>query len=702
MKIINFMSKLKNKGFPVTITPNSSSRLALLSVILILCFTQPLFAENALQSISHQRLAGDQIQITFEFSESAPSPQAFTIANPARISLDFANVKNNLAQRSHRINIGQTNSVSTAESSDRTRAVVNLSALLSYDTRVEGNRLILVLSPSGSTAAPVPVAAADSSYQNFDNASAVSYDNGPARITNVDFRRGSNGAGRVLLTLSDPDTPITINQQGSRIIVDLIQASVSSDLQRRYDVRDFGSPVDSVSVTSSSKGVKVSVESSGEFTHLAYQTDNLYTIEVKPQTAQEAQLRRQKEKTFEGEKLSLNFQDIEVRSVLQLIADFTGLNVVVSDSVGGSVTLRLKDVPWDQALDIILDSKGLGQRQKGNVLYIAPATEIAAREQAELAAAEQLIELAPLRTEMFTLNYADAGEMATLLQAEGSSRGEDSNSIVSARGSVTIDGRTNTLLVQDTDDRLEEIRGLINTLDRPVRQVLIEARIVNASDDFTKEFGINFGVRNTDTSADETITSNFDVNLPAINVAGTIGLAIAEIPLGTALDLELSAAQIESNAEIVASPRIYTSNKHTASIEQGVEIPFLEASSSGAATVSFKKAVLSLEVTPQITRDDRINMDLSVKRDTVGQVFAGIPSIDTREINTRVHVENGQTIVLGGIFEQTLSEASTRIPFLSDIPIIGHAFKSNLKDDTQRELLIFITPKIIEEFSEFN
>lgn len=698
MIITNFMSKLKNKGLIVATTANQITRLKFLCVVLLLCLTQSLYAENALQSISHQRLAGDQIQITFEFSEVAPAPMAFTIANPARISLDFPGVKNNLAQRSHPINIGQTNGVSTAESSDRTRAVINLSSLISYDTRVEGNRLIVTMSPSGSYDAPAPVATSNS-YDSY----ADSYDAGPARITNVDFRRGTNGAGRVLLTLSDPNTPITIKQQGNKIIVDLMEASVSSDMQRRYDVRDFGSPVESVSVTSGAKGSKVSVEATGEYTHLAYQTDNLYTIEVKPQTEQEAQLRKLKEQTFEGEKLSLNFQDIEVRSVLQLIADFTGLNVVVSDSVGGSVTLRLKDVPWDQALDIILDSKGLGQRQKGNVLYIAPATEIAAREQAELAAAAQNKELAPLRTEMFTLNYADAGEMAMLLQSnQTSSRDNDNNSIISARGSVTIDSRTNTLLVQDTDDKLEEIRGLIDSLDRPVRQVLIEARIVNASDDFTKEFGINFGVSNTNTSADETITSNFDINLPATNVAGSLGLAIAEIPLGTAIDLELSAAQIESNAEIVASPRIITSNKNTATIEQGVEIPYLEAASSGAATVAFKKAVMSLEVTPQITKDDRINMDLNVKRDTVGQIFAGIPSIDTREINTRVHVENGQTIVLGGIFEQTLSEASTRIPFLSDIPIIGNAFKSNLNSDRQRELLIFITPKIIEDIASFD
>ena len=371
--------------------------------------------------------------------------------------------------------------------------------------------------------------------------------------------------------------------------------------------------------------------------------------------------------------------------------------------MGGNVTLRLKDVPWDQALDIILDSKGLGLRQKGNVLYIAPATEIAAREQAALQAEKQNEELAPLRTEMFTLNYADANEMATLLRSNAGSRGgNNDNSIVSERGSVTIDQRTNTLLVNDTDPKLEEIRNLIESLDRPVRQVLIESRIVNASDDFTKEFGINFALANTERNSSEVIESDFAVNLPASNIAGSIGLALAKIPLGTSIDLELSAAQIESNAEIVASPRIITSNKSQARIEQGVEIPFQEAASSGATSVSFKKAVLSMEVTPQITKDDRINMDLSVKRDTVGQIFNNIPSIDTREVTTKVHVENGQTVVLGGIFEQTLSESSRRVPFLSDLPIVGRAFRSNLNSDQRRELLIFITPKIIDDLSSLS
>ncbi|HID44870.1 MAG TPA: type IV pilus secretin PilQ family protein, partial [Chromatiaceae bacterium] len=396
-------------------------------------------------------------------------------------------------------------------------------------------------------------------------------------------------------------------------------------------------------------------------------------------------------------RLSLNFQDIEVRSVLQLIADFTGLNVVVSDSVTGNVTLRLKNVPWDQALDIILNTKGLDKRQKGNVLYIAPAEEIAAREKAVLEAEKEVQELAPLRTEIFALNYADAADIASLLSSQqGSRTGSNSNSLLSSRGSVTVDSRTNNLLVQDTDEKLEEIRELINTLDIAVRQVLIEARIVNASDNFTRDLGVSFSSSDRHLhNGDLSVVTDFAINLPAANPAGTLGLALAKIPLGTALDLELSAAQNESTAEIVASPRIMTTNKNTARIEQGVEIPYQEASSSGATSTSFKKAVLSLEVTPHITRDDRINMELNVKRDSVGQVFNNVPSIDTREVETRVNVDNGQTVVLGGIFEETISNGTTRVPFLSDIPVLGYLFRSQNKRNDRSELLIFVTPKII-------
>ena len=671
-------------------------KLACLSGLLIVSLPSMVVAEtiNALQGVKHQRLSGDQYQVSFEFINPPVLPAVFTIADPARISLTFEGVKNNLLKKAIKIGSGKIRSVNTAEAEGRTRAVISLSNMVNYKTTISGNNVVLTLSPSAVTVAqPVPVAhdgsaGAASSQHTFISA-------GPARVTNIDFRRSSNGAGRVVMTLSDPATPINIKQEGSKIIVDMLQATVNADQQRHLDVIDFATPVETISVSSKGKGSQIIIDSHGAFDHLAYQTDNQYTVEVKPQSRLEEAMQARKAKVYTGEKLSLNFQDIEVRSVLQLIADFTSLNVVVSDSVGGSVTLRLKDVPWDQALDIILNSKGLDKRQKGNVLYIAPATEISAREQAALQAEKQNRDLAPLRTEIFNLNYADAGQMASLLKStKGSGQG---NSLLTNRGSVTIDSRTNNLLVNESDDKLEEIRSLIQRLDVPVRQVLIEARIVNASDNFTRELGISFGLSNIERNPGESITNSFNINLPAASPSGTIGLALAKIPLGTAIDLELSAAQIESNAEIVASPRIITSNKHKARIEQGVEIPYQESASSGATSTSFKKAVMSLEVTPQITRDDRINMELNVKRDTVGEIYNNIPSIDTREVETQVHVENGQTVVLGGIFEQSLSNAARRIPFLSDIPVLGYLFRTDKKENKRRELLIFITPKIIDD-----
>ena len=681
--------------------PQKIRYLGILLIFTLLLLPLELMAadENALQSISHKRLAGNKLQVTLEFAQPPQQPLSFTIADPARIALDFANTRNNLAKRTHKIGVGAARSVSTAQAKDRTRVVLNLSNMVNYQTDIQGKRVIITLASSSSASAttvaatePEPVKSAQPVVRRV----AASASN----VSNIDFRRGRDGAGRVILTLTDPNTPVAIRQQGSRVIIDLVKARMPANLQRRLNVTDFATPVDSIEAKSKGSGSQIIIKNHGEFSQLAYQSDNLYTVEVKPASRQQiAKKKRAKEKAFTGERLSLNFQDIEVRSVLQLIADFTGLNVVVSDTVTGNVTLRLKNVPWDQALDIILNTKGLDKRQKGNVLYIAPAEEIAAREKAVLEAEKEVQELAPLRTEIFALNYADAADMASLLQSQqGSAGGSGSNSLLSSRGSVTIDSRTNNLLVQDTDEKLEEIRELINTLDVAVRQVLIEARIVNASDNFTRDLGVSFSVSDTHLhNGDLSVATDFAINLPAASPAGTLGLALAKIPLGTALDLELSAAQNESTAEIVASPRIMTANKNTARIEQGVEIPFQEATSSGATSTSFKKAVLALEVTPHITRDDRINMELNVKRDSVGQIFAGIPSIDTREVETRVNVDNGQTVVLGGIFEETITNGSKRVPFLSDIPVLGYLFRTDNKRNDRSELLIFVTPKIIND-----
>ena len=451
-----------------------------------------------------------------------------------------------------------------------------------------------------------------------------------------------------------------------------------------------------------------------DYEHLAYQSDNLYVLEVREIPDELLQERRRE--TYEGERLSLNFQNIEVRSVLQLIADFTGLNLVVSDSVGGSLTLRLKNVPWDQALDIILKTKGLGMRENGNVLYIAPNEEIAAREKLELESQQQVEELAPLRSEFMEINYAKASELAALLK-------DSDNSLLSERGQVSVDERTNTLLIQDTAFKLNEIRRLIDRLDIPVKQVLIESRIVVANDDFSKDLGAKFGVFNAETgdlfNNEPTdvvggnlnllepltegdpipIEDTLNVNLPLADAtrAGQFAFSFIRLPFGYAVNLELSAAQAESRAEVMSNPRIITANQSTARIESGTEIPYVSQTSSGATDVEFKKAVLSLEVTPQITPDDRVNMEVSVTNDSVGDVVSGVPSINTNEVTSNVLVDNGQTIVLGGIYTEDNTESYTKVPFFGDLPIAGRLFRRDSLTEDKQELLIFITPKIIDE-----
>ncbi len=672
-----------------------------LLLLTILPLASAVAETTSLEDIRINRQSGDALDIVMDFSGPAPEPLSFTIANPARITLDFPNTRNNLRRRSLPVQIGAAQSITTAQARDRTRMVINLSRMVKYQTRSEGNKLIVSLSPAAAqpsfTIEPpaAPAAPATAMQAAPPKPAARSRPKPLFGVTGIDFRRGPDGAGRVLIKLRDPSTPLNIKQQGSRIVVELKNATLPKNLERHMDVLDFATPVESIDARSVGRNTEIVIKAKGNFSQLAYQSDDVYTVEVRPiKGAKKA--RKKQEISYKGERLSLNFQDIEVRSVLQLIADFTGLNVVVSDSVTGNLTLRLKNVPWDQALDIIMKTKGLAKRRQGNVLYIAPAKEIAEREQQELMASKQVAELAPLRTEIIPLNYADAKEMVKLLKSNGGSRGS-ANTVLSDRGSITLDRRTNSLLIQDTADKLDEIRALIKTLDVPVRQVMIESRIVTANDKFTRELGVTFGVSNTNNTTDQNLTTGFQVNTPVGGTAGTLGLALAKIPLGAKLDLELSAAVAERRAEVVASPRIITSNKTKARIEQGVEIPYQEATSSGATNTSFKKAVLSMEVTPHITLDDRINLELVVNRDSVGDVFNNIPSIDTREVQTQVLVENGQTIVLGGIFEENKTNSETRVPFFGDLPVIGRLFRSNSNTHDKSELLIFVTPKIINE-----
>ena len=688
---------------------------SLIFVLSLLIFSNVAFAENQLSDIKVSSLPDDQVEITLEFSSAPAEPLAFTTDNPARIALDFADTDLSIKDRFQDINIGQTKSISSVQSKGRTRVVVNLNSLQEYQTKRVGNSFVLRI---GDNAQNFMADASETNASQVMQPTAAS--RGTDSIDLIDFRRGDNNAGRVLISLSDPDTPISLVESGGRIIVNFQNATLPSSLQKRYDVSDFATPVKILEASQTNSGAQVIVrpDSNLDFEHLAYQSDNLYVLEVREIPDEIIETRRKE--TYEGERLSLNFQNIEVRSVLQLIADFTGLNLVVSDSVAGSLTLRLKNVPWDQALDIILKTKGLGMRENGNVLYIAPNEEIAAREKLELESQQQVEELAPLRSEFLEINYAKASDLAELLK-------DTNNTLLSERGQVSVDDRTNTLLIQDTALKLNEIRRLIERLDIPVKQVLIESRIVVANDDFSKTLGAKFGVFNVDgndlgqdrvadvvggnldaleplTAGDPIpIQDTLNVNLPVPRndggavAGGQFALSFIKLPFGYAVNLELSAAQAESKAEVISNPRVITANQSTARIETGEEIPYVSQTSSGATDVEFKKAVLSLEVTPQITPDDRVNMEVSVTNDSVGQVFQGIPSIDTNEVTSNVLVNNGQTVVLGGIYTENSTVSATKVPFFGDLPLAGRLFRNDSVVNNKSELLVFITPKIIDE-----
>lgn len=688
----------------------------LLIGISLLFFSAAIHAENQLNNVKVSALPDDQVEITLAFSSAPSEPLAFTTDNPARIALDFADTNVALKNRFQDINIGSTKTINTVQSNGRTRVVINLTSLQEYQARKVGNNYILRIGETNfaqSEHAPGINKVASTPKRSVSKPAGND-------ISLIDFRRGENNSGRVLVSLSNPNIPVSLIEQAGSIILTFEDTSLAQAMQKRFDVKDFATPVNFIS--SSTKGgdtqIIIQPDASLDYEHLAYQSDNLYVLEVREISKELVEARRKK--TYEGERLSLNFQNIEVRSVLQLIADFTGLNLVVSDSVGGSLTLRLKNVPWDQALDIILKTKGLGMRENGNVLYIAPNEEIAAREKLELESQQQVEELAPLRSEFLEINYAKASDLANLLK-------DGDNTLLSERGQVSVDDRTNTLLVQDTALKLNEIRRLIERLDTPVKQVLIESRIVVANDDFSKTLGAKFGVFNANggdlgnnnvadviggnldlleplTAGDPIpISDTLNVNLPVPEregggvAGGQFALSFIKLPFGYALNLELSAAQLESRAEVISNPRVITANQSTANIESGTEIPYVSQTSSGATDVEFKKAVLALEVTPQITPDDRINMEVNVKNDSVGQVFQGIPSIDTNEITSNVLVNNGQTVVLGGIYTEESSGSVTKVPFFGDIPIAGRLFRNDTSTSNKSELLIFITPKIIDE-----
>jgi type IV pilus assembly protein PilQ len=686
---------------------------------------------NKLEAIDVTPLPGQQLQLTMKLSGPAAEPLSFTIDNPARISFDLANTVLALPSRRIDVRSAGVDTILAAEAAGRTRLVLNLDRLVPYQTRVAGNEIVVTLGAAAVASSPATAAAAVASTGAAPSSSAPQRATGPRAIRSIDFRRGNDGAGRVVVRLTDPRTPVSLRQLGNQVVVDFAGAEVPSNLSRRFDASDFATPVSNFDVVRVGDGARIAINATGEFEQLAYQSDDTYVIEVQP--LRKAQQQADAKREYTGERLTLNFQDIETRAVLQLLADASGQNIVVADSVQGSVTLRLQNVPWDQALDIVLRTKGLDKRRDGNVIIVAPADELAAREKAELAARKDIQELAPLRAEYLQVNYAKAADLAELIKSQGAG-----GSLLSTRGSIAVDERTNTLLLQDTVDRLADIRRLVGTLDIPVRQVLIEARIVIVSDDFSRELGVRAGYTNirtngndglfatsgtlesTGTSLDSaldnlqtsgspfpvaipggaTAPSRYNVNLPVSNPAGRLATMI----LGSdyIVDLELSAAQAEGRGEIVSSPRVITSNQREAIIEQGQEIPYQEAASSGATTIQFKKAVLSLKVTPQITPDNRIILDLNVKKDSVGQIVVAsggvnVPSIDTREVTTQVLVNDGQTVVLGGIFETEKRDTERKVPFIGDVPVIGRLFKTTLSSNNKDELLIFVTPKILRE-----
>ncbi|MDZ7788722.1 MAG: type IV pilus secretin PilQ [Halofilum sp. (in: g-proteobacteria)] len=675
-------------------------------------------AGNNLRSIDYSVLPGNRLEMRFELDQPVAEPRTFTIQEPARIALDLPNTRNRTGKRSIAVDTGVTESINIAESQGRTRVVLNLSEMPRYQTRADGSSIVVTIggrdggstqtASGGDTAGASASAEGGTSGEPFSDTQGGGSGSGQG-IEDVNFRRGEEGQGRVVVDLSSSEVPVNIDREGGEIVVELPGTRIPERLRRRLDVLDFATPVKFVDIMQRGDNGRIRIiPRTEDYEQLAYQSDKSLTVELKPLTEEEVAEREAEEPEYTGERLSLNFQSIEVRSVLQLLADFTGLNVVVSDSVGGTLTLRLKNVPWDQALDIILRTEGLAQRRNGNVIFIAPQQEIAQREQQQLEAEQQKQELAPLRTEYIQVNYAKAADLASIMQSEGTS-------LLSDRASVTVDQRTNTLLVRDTSNNLEQARQLVNRLDVPVRQVLIESRIVVANDDFSRDLGVQFGVSGNSTSENAAIsasgtdagnlatgattapnTGDYNVNLPVTNPAGSIGLALAELPFGSLLQLELSAMQAEGRGEIISTPRVITANQSEAVIEQGVEIPYQEASSSGATSVSFKKAVLSLTVTPQITPDDRVIMDLAITRDSVGQIFANIPSIDTRELQTQVLVDNGETVVLGGIYEQDKNRTVNRVPFFSDLPVVGTLFKSTSRSNGKSELLVFVTPKIVK------
>lgn len=674
----------------------------------------PVHAQNSIESVSGSIQGGQEV-IRIDLAQPLTAdPVAFLIQSPARIALDFPGVSNAMGRSTVPVNQGNLQSISVLQAATRSRVVLNLKQATAYKTQMEGKTLVVVLAPVASTA---PAATAMPVFAEARNADTLP-------LKDLDFRRGADGSGRVIVTLPNNQVGVDIRQQGQSLVVEFLRSTLPEGLRRRLDVTDFGTPVQTVAIFQTGDRVRMVIEPKGQWEHSAYQSDEQFVVEVKPLKVDPAKLTQGP--GYKGQKLSLNFQNIEVRSLLQVIADFTNFNIVTSDSVSGSVTLRLQDVPWDQALDLILQSKGLGMRKNGNVLWIAPKDEIAAREKLELESVAALQGLEPLRTQSFQMNYTKAVDVAVQLKGvtTGSGSTARSTSILSSRGSVIAEPRTNQIFVTDIASSLEQVQQLLAKIDIPVRQVLIEARIVEASDTFGKSLGVKLGgginpaggvqvlsvdgsgvnatIGSSYTAGSATTTSGNFVNLPAPalstgQAAGTFAVSLFNAAANRFLNLEISALEADGKGKVVSSPRVVTADQTKALIEQGEELPYQIATSSGATSIAFRKANLKLEVTPQITPEGSIILTLDVNKDTVGRSTTAGFAIDTKHIQTQVLVENGGTVVIGGIFELTEADNETRVPLLGDLPAIGNLFKSRSRTSSKKEMLVFITPKMIAE-----
>jgi type IV pilus assembly protein PilQ len=686
----------------------------------------PVAAANEIKEIVYAKLPGERVQVTVRMARRPSEPSTFSITSPARIALDFPDTRVAMPNKTVPVREGALTSVSAIEADNRTRLVLNLIKPVGYTAVIDGNNYVLTVN---SPTVNIGGAGEQPKVTRF----ASARESGKFSLKSIDFRRGAQADGKIVIKLSDPSVGVDIREQAGEILLDFHNTTTPAELQRRLDVIDFATPVQTIDTFTQGRNTRMVITPKGRYEHLAYQAGDVFTVNIKP-IVEKPDDKKTDEFGYSGEKLSLNFQSIDVRAALQVLADFTGLNFVISDTVKGNLTLRLKDVPWDQALDLIVDTKNLAVRRKGNVVTVAPAPEVAAKEKAAFEASKASLELEPLVSELIQINYAKADDVASLLKsikavttpggaavhpvfgagAAGGTTGAatDSNSLLSPRGQVTVDSRTNSLLVQDTPGKIREIRKLISKLDQPVRQVLIETRLVEATETFAQSLGVRLGHVRTGrrsittgqhTALEPLVNTNtvtypdvFNVNLPSAGVGGKTPAAFTlDIIRGsTLIDLELSALEQEGKGKIVSSPRIITANQKKALIEQGQERVFT-TSVLGVGTVVTKKATLKLEVTPQITPDDRVNLDVNIAKDNFADASSGL--LNVKQINTNVLLDNGETVVIGGIYEQDRNDTVTKVPFFGDIPLLGWLFRSKEVQDSKTELLIFLTPRIVAE-----